>query len=145
MNLLAGDIGGTKTNLAIVSSSSGAHRPLAEAAHVQRLLWASTGVKNTNYPDTLYMDALIGADTVNTVPPATLTAFVDHGAVAATLGDAIPNARLQMSQLAELGIDLNVITQKLQDDGVAAFVDSFESLMSSVAEKRHQLQQVRQR
>ena len=111
-----------------------------QGAHVQRLLWASTGVKNPSYPDTLYMDALIGADTVNTVPPATLTAFMEHGSVAAALGESIPNARLQMSQLAELGVDLDAITQKLQDDGVAAFVKSFESLMASVAEKRERLQ-----
>lgn len=114
---------------------------LAEkGARVQRPLWASTGSKNPAYPDTLYIDQLIGADTVNTVPPATLTAFRDHGTVAAPLGENLDEALDQLAQLAALNIDLNAITQKLQDDGVAAFAKSFESLIASVAAKRQKLQ-----
>ena len=110
---------------------------LAEAgASVQRLLWASTGTKNPSYPDTLYVDQMIGADTVNTVPPATLNAFLDHGVVAPTLAHGLDTAKAQLEQLADLGIDLKAITKKLQDEGVAAFAKSFESLMTSVEEKR---------
>lgn len=113
---------------------------LAEkGARVQRPLWASTGSKNPAYPDTLYIDQLIGADTVNTVPPATLTAFRDHGTVAAPLGENRDEALDQLARLAALNIDLNAITQKLQDDGVAAFAKSFATLIASVAAKRQKL------
>lgn len=111
-----------------------------KGARVQRPLWASTGVKNPIYPDTLYIDLLIGADTVNTVPPATLTAFRAHGTVAAPLGENLGEALDQLARLAALNIDLNAITQKLQDDGVAAFAKSFETLIASVADKRQKLQ-----
>jgi transaldolase/glucose-6-phosphate isomerase len=111
----------------------------AQGARVQRPLWASTGTKNPHYPDTLYVDSLIGPHTVNTVPPATLQAFLDHGAVAATLEAGVDEARADLARLAELGLDLDAITQKLQDDGVAAFAKSFESLMASIAEKRDRL------
>jgi transaldolase/glucose-6-phosphate isomerase len=117
--------------------SGGRWQKLAKAgARMQRLLWASTGAKNPSYPDTLYLDQLIGADTVNTVPPATLNAFLDHGVVAATLEQSLDTAKTQLAQLADLGIDLKAITQKLQDDGVAAFAKSFESLMAGIEEKR---------
>jgi transaldolase/glucose-6-phosphate isomerase len=114
-------------------------RLAARGARVQRPLWASTGTKNPLYPDTLYLDALIGPDTVNTVPPATLTAFMDHGTVAPALEKGMEEAREQLANLASLGIDLAAITQQLQDDGVAAFARSFESLMAGVAEKRDRL------
>jgi len=122
-------------------------RLAAQGARVQRPLWASTSTKNPLYPDTLYVDGLIGPDTVNTVPPATLNAFRDHGTVAptlevgpsASLRAGLDEARLQLARLAELGVDLDAITQKLQDDGVAAFAKSFESLMATIAEKREQL------
>ncbi len=104
-------------------------------AQVQRLLWASTGTKNRNYPDTLYLDELIGPHTVNTVPPATLQAYLDHGRVQATLDEGIDKARDQIDRIARLGIDLDAITDKLQEDGVASFAQSFESLMSSIGEK----------
>lgn len=112
----------------------------AKGARVQRPLWASTSTKNPTYPDTLYVDNLIGADTVNTVPPATLTAFRDHGTAALTLGQGLDEAKVQLAQLADLEVDLDAITRKLQDDGVAAFAKSFESLLASVAEKRDRLQ-----
>ena len=113
---------------------------LAEkGAQVQRVLWASTGTKNPAYTDTLYVDELIGPDTVNTLPPSTLDHFMDHGLVADTLTRNVDEARQQLNQLAELGIDLESITQQLQDDGVASFAKSFDSLMQGIAEKRDRL------
>ena len=113
---------------------------LAEkGARVQRPLWASTGAKNPSYPDTLYVDSLIGPDMVNTLPPATLQAFMDHGQVAATIEPDVGDARARLAKLAQLDIDLEAITQKLQDDGVAAFAQAFESLMASIAGKREKL------
>jgi transaldolase/glucose-6-phosphate isomerase len=114
-------------------------RLAAQGARVQRPLWASTSTKNPVYPDTLYVDALIGADTVNTVPPATLDAFLEHGTVAATLESEMDKAREQLDQLADQGVDLEAITEKLQEDGVASFANAFESLMSSIAGKREEL------
>jgi len=111
----------------------------AKKAQVQRPLWASTGTKNPQYPDTLYVDTLIGAHTVNTVPPATLTAFLDHGKVASTLDAGMDEAATQLAQLQALGIDLNAVTKKLLDEGLVAFVKSFETLMASVTEKRDRL------
>ena len=110
-----------------------------KGARVQRPLWASTGVKNPLYPDTMYVDQLIGADTVNTVPPATLNSFLDHGTVAQTLDKGLEEAQSQLQELAKLGIDLQAITAQLQKDGVAAFASAFQSLMSSIEEKRNEL------
>lgn len=93
------------------------------------------------------MDQLIGADTVNTVPPATLNAFLDHGAVADTLGENAAEAWAQLAQLAQLAaldIDLASVTQKLQDEGVAAFAGSFDVLLQSIVEKQQKLQVKRQ-
>ena len=108
-------------------------------ARVQRPLWASTSTKNPAYPDTLYVDTLIGPDTVNTVPPATVDAFIDHGTVAATLTDGVAEAASQLKALAEAGVDLDAITDKLQVDGVGSFAKSFESLMDSVDGKRRMI------
>ncbi len=108
----------------------------AAGAQVQRLLWASTGSKNPLYPDTIYVDELIGPATVNTVPPATFNAFLDHGTVATTLTEGVAEANAQVSELESLGIDLSQITQKLQDDGVKSFAQSFEVLMASIEGKR---------
>lgn len=112
---------------------------VAQGAGVQRPLWASTGTKNPSYPDTLYVDSLIGPDTVNTAPPATLEAFLDHGHVAATIGTGVNEAYDHLTRLAELGIDLDKITQMLLDDGVASFAKAFESLLASIAEKQQRL------
>jgi transaldolase len=106
---------------------------------VQRPLWASTSSKNPAYPDTLYVDNLIGPDTVNTLPPATLDDFLDHGKVDATVETDVDGARMRMAELAELGIDLDAITDKVLDEGVAAFAKSFEGLIASIAEKRQEL------
>ena len=118
-------------------------RLAASGARVQRPLWASTAVKNPDYPDTLYVDALIGPDTVNTVPPALLNALLDHATVTPTLKDSAEEVHADLERLAErlgeAGVDLDAVTQKLQDDGVAAFAESFESLMESIEEKRKRL------
>jgi len=111
----------------------------ARGARVQRPLWASTGVKNPDYSDTLYVDNLIGPDTVNTMPPAALDLFLDHGSVAATLEQHLDEARAHLDRLADAGIDLEAITDTLLDEGVAAFAQSFESLMAGIATKRRQL------
>jgi len=112
----------------------------AQGAGVQRVLWASTGTKNALYPDTLYVDELIGADTVNTLPPATLNAFLDHGTVAPTVSAGLDEAEAQVGELTEYGIDLDTITGKLQEDGVASFAQSFETLMQGIADKKSRLQ-----
>jgi transaldolase/glucose-6-phosphate isomerase len=114
-------------------------RLAALGARVQRPLWASTSTKNPLYPDTLYVDALIGPDTVNTMPPATVNAFIDHGTVALTLESAMDEARDQLTCLADVGVDLDAITQQLQDEGVGSFAKAFESLMASIADKRERL------
>ena len=108
----------------------------AQGARVQRPLWASTGTKNPNYSDVLYVESLIGPDTVNTLPPATFTAFRDHGKARLTIEENLDEARSMLAKLAEVGIDLKQVCQKLQDDGVKAFADSFESLMQSITSKR---------
>jgi transaldolase len=106
-----------------------------KGARVQRVLWASTSTKNRAYPDNLYVDELIGPDTVNTLPPSTLESFMDHGRVAQTLTRGLAEAQSQLAKLADLGIDLEAITQKLQDDGVVAFAQPFKKLLESIAEK----------
>ncbi|GAB4512586.1 MAG: bifunctional transaldolase/phosoglucose isomerase [Anaerolineae bacterium] len=108
----------------------------AAGAHVQRPLWASTGTKNQAYADTMYVDNLIGKDTVNTLPPATLTAFKDHGqARGETILEDIDNAETILDKLAEVGIDMQTVTKRLQADGVEAFIESFEQLIEQVAAK----------
>ncbi len=119
-------------------------RLAAHGARKQRVLWGSTGTKNPTYSDTLYVDGLIGPDTVNAVPPATLQAFLDHGNIATTLQDGLENARDDLDQLAGLGIDLDAITEQLQEEGVAAFEKSFNNLMASISEKRERLAADRQ-
>jgi transaldolase len=105
-------------------------------ARLQRPLWGSTGTKNPLYPDTLYVDALIGADTVNTVPPATLHAFLDHGKVGSVMATDLEGARLRLSRLSQVGIDLARVTSELQKEGVTAFAKSFDALMGSIAGRR---------
>jgi transaldolase / glucose-6-phosphate isomerase len=105
-------------------------------AHVQRPLWASTGTKNPAYRDTYYIEELIGPDTVNTVPPATFSAFRDHGRVRASLEENLDQARETIKELAANGIDLKQVTQQLQDEGVKAFMDSFHTLSDSIRAKQ---------
>lgn len=108
----------------------------AKGAQAQRPLWASTGTKNPTYKDTLYVEELIGPDTVDTVPPATYTAFRDHGLVRLSLEEDLDGARTTIQQLADAGVDLPAVMQQLQEEGVQAFIDSFSSLMDSIASKR---------
>ncbi|MFN7943945.1 MAG: bifunctional transaldolase/phosoglucose isomerase [Blastocatellia bacterium] len=112
-------------------------RVLADkGARVQRPLWASTGTKNPQYSDVLYVDSLIGPDTVNTVPPATFTAYRDHGQPALTLETGLDEARQVFSDLAAIGLNLSQVTQQLQDEGVRSFMDSFNSLTDAITSKR---------
>jgi len=109
-----------------------------EGARVQRPLWASTSTKNPEYPDTLYVDSLIGEHTVDTTPPDTLEAFLDHGTVATTVADDLDEAIATLEKLADLGIDLSVETEGLQDEGVVKFEKPFASMMDSLEAKRQQ-------
>ena len=108
-------------------------------ARVQKLLWASTGVKNPNYPDTLYVDALIGPHTVNTLPPTTLEGFLDHGSVCESVTEGLDLALSRLSRLASLGIDLSEVTEKLQQDGLDQFMKAYESLLAGIGKKRDAL------
>ena len=110
-------------------------RLAAEGAMPQRLLWASTGTKNPAYPDTLYLDSLIGPDTVNTVPPKTLDAFRDHGTAAATLTQDVAEAQRVLEQADRLGLDLAGVTDALVEEGVASFSKAFDELLASIAAK----------
>jgi transaldolase/glucose-6-phosphate isomerase len=108
----------------------------AKGARVQRLLWASTGTKNKAYSDTMYVDELIGRDTINTVPPATLEAFRDHGTPKETLTQDVDAARQALADFAKAGISLDATTDKLTKDGVQLFADAFDHLLGAVAGKR---------
>lgn len=106
-------------------------------ARVQRPLWASTSTKNPNYRDVLYVEELIGPETVNTLPLATLEAFRDHGRVrGATVQDGWADAEQELGALADLGIDLNAITERLQVDGVELFAESYSKVMAALEKKR---------
>ena len=107
----------------------------AKGAMPQRLLWASTGTKNPDYPDTLYLDTLIGPNTVNTVPPKTLDAFRDHGTVAQTLGADVDAARHVLAEADRLGLDLPGVTDILVEEGVTSFAKAFDDLLGSIAAK----------
>ena len=107
-----------------------------KGARVQRMLWASTGTKNPRYSDTLYVDTLIGPDTINTMPAATLAAYRDHGKPAARIEEGLDDARAVMQQLAQGGIDLAAVTRKLEDQGVESFAKDYEKLLAALAEKR---------
>ncbi|HWE99591.1 MAG TPA: bifunctional transaldolase/phosoglucose isomerase [Caulobacteraceae bacterium] len=111
----------------------------AAGARPQRLLWASTGTKDPSYPDTLYVDSLIGPDTVNTMPPATMDAFRDHGTVAETLAADLDAARQVLAEAQRLGLDLDGVTQELVTDGVDKFSEAFDQLLGAVASKRSKM------
>jgi transaldolase len=113
---------------------------LAErGAKVQRPLWASTSTKNPDYVDTLYVDTLIGPDTVNTMPEATLDAFDDHGTVARTV-DADPESAAQvLARITEVGVDLDDVSRVLEDQGVASFAKSFDELITALQAKAEAL------
>lgn len=113
---------------------------VSRGARTQRPLWASTSTKDPSYPDTLYVDSLIGPDTVNTIPDATLEAFLDHGMVERTLDVGIDAARAVLADIAALGIDLDDVAVQLEDEGVAAFEGSFTALLDSLQAKAAELQ-----
>ncbi|MGZ6133774.1 MAG: transaldolase [Myxococcaceae bacterium] len=104
----------------------------AKGAKTQRVLWASTGTKNPKYSDVLYIEELIGRDTVNTIPPATLDAFRDHGKVRPTLEQGLDEADAVMRKLEQAGISMKAVTDQLVEDGVKSFSESFEQLISAV-------------
>jgi transaldolase len=108
---------------------------VARGARVQRPLWASTSTKNPAYPDLLYVDTLIGPDTVNTLPDATVEAFLDHGTAARTVDKGADEARATLDRLAALGIDMGDVAATLEDEGVAAFVKSYDELLQALQDK----------
>lgn len=106
-------------------------------AHVQRPLWASTSTKNPNYRDVLYVEELIGPETVNTLPPETLKAFREHGRVrGSTVLEGWAEAEQDMKALAEFGIDFNAVAEKLQTDGIASFAQAYDKVMAALDRKR---------
>lgn len=110
-------------------------RLAAAGAVPQRLLWASTSAKNPAYRDVVYVEELIGRDTVNTMPPETIDAFRDHGVAQATLGEGLTEARKQLEELAALGVALDSATDELLADGVAKFVEPFRQLLGAISTK----------
>src|SRR5215467_1525773 len=109
---------------------------LAKAgARTQRCLWASTSTKDPRYPDTYYVEELIGPETVDTIPPATLAAFREHGEVRRSIDENVDLARRQLKQLAEIGVDMGQVTHELEVEGVDQFVKSFENLLDTLRKK----------
>ncbi|HET7234181.1 MAG TPA: transaldolase family protein, partial [Longimicrobium sp.] len=113
----------------------------AQGAHVQRPLWASTSTKNPAYRDVIYVEELIGPDTVNTVPLATLKAFADHGQVRRTVDIDLDRARADLATLQELGVSLDDVTTQLQVEGVEKFAKSFRQMIQAVGEKLERVAQ----
>ncbi len=107
----------------------------AAGAKPQRLLWASTGTKNPSLSDVLYIESLIGENTVNTIPPATALAFNDHGHCASTLGQHLEKSAMEFSQLKNLGVDVNAAMIQLENEGVEAFKTSFDNLLAAIQHK----------
>ena len=114
----------------------------SKGAVVQRPLWGSTGTKNPAYSDLLYVDTLIGPHTVNTVPPATYSAILDHGKPSHTVELDLEGARKLLGDIAGAGIDMKWVLQKLEDDGVSAFEKSFDGLYKNLVDKRDQFAKV---
>lgn len=108
----------------------------AEGAAVQRPLWASTSVKSPAYRDVMYVEDLIGPHTVNTMPRPTIAAFVDHGVVERTVDRDVEQARAVMAALSAAGIDMGAVTDQLEEEGIAAFVKSYDALIAGVESKR---------
>ncbi len=138
---LAGTIGIANARLAYaafeeITASDRWRRLAAKGANVQRPLWASTGTKNPAYSDVLYLDELIGRDTVNTVPPDTLRKFEDHGTVAPTLAGHEDAARQRMERLARAGVDFDDVTRVLEDEGIEKFEKSSAALLAAIGRKR---------
>jgi transaldolase len=111
----------------------------ARGARLQRPLWASTSTKNPAYPDTLYVDTLIGPDTVNTMPPQTLAAFNDHGTVEVTIGNDLDAARRLFTRLPALGVPIEALIAELEGEGVVAFAKSYDALLATLESRRQTL------
>jgi transaldolase len=111
----------------------------ASGASTQRCLWASTSTKNPEYRDVMYVEQLIGPETVNTMPKETIEAFQEHGEVRPTLEEGLDEARALLDELAAAGVDYDDVTRVLEEEGVQKFADSFEELLEGVAAKRAQL------
>ncbi len=111
----------------------------AKGAHVQRPLWASTSTKNKAYPDLLYVDNLIGPNTVNTLPEATIAAFEDHGTLARTVDQGVDAAREAIDGLASYGVDFADVARVLEDEGVATFAKAFDELIQALTDKANAL------
>jgi len=107
------------------------------SARVQRLLWGSTGVKNPDYSDLKYVEALIGADTVNTVPVETLAAYRDHGDPKIRIEEDVERAGQLLARLPELDINLGAVTQQLEDEGIEKFTKPFDKLMAALLKMSH--------
>jgi transaldolase len=114
-------------------------RLAAKGAHPQRPLWASTSTKEPSYPDTLYVDSLIGPDTVDTMPEATIAAFEDHGTLARTIDRGVDDAEALMRTLAEVGVGMGDVGRTLEDQGVASFHESFAHVLGALETKARQL------
>ena len=115
------------------------NRLAVNGARVQRPLWASTSTKNPLYPDTLYVDQLIGPDTVNTLPENTIRAFQDHGSVARTIDVDVSDAEHVMRAMSAAGVDMDAVGRMLENDGIAAFQESFTHVIGTLAAKCHTL------
>ena len=113
---------------------------VARGARVQRPLWASTSTKNPDFPDTLYVDTLIGPDTVNTLPDNTLEAFADHGTVARTVDADVAEAKRIWEQLAVVGVDMDDVADQLERAGVSSFQKAFDELIDALSSKAADLQ-----
>lgn len=111
----------------------------AAGAHVQRCLWASTSTKNPDYRDVLYVEELIGPDTVNTMPLDTIEAFLDHGDVRRTLDEGLDDARQALREVEASGISMETVTAELLDEGMASFAKSFDELIDTIESKRKEL------
>ena len=111
----------------------------ARGARLQRPLWASTSTKNPAYPDTLYVDSLIGPDTINTMPEGTIEAFEARGTVACTLTEGLDEAEDLLSRLAQVGVEISEVTRVLEEEGVAAFTKSFDELLGALEAKAAEL------
>jgi transaldolase len=111
----------------------------AKGAKPQRCLWASTSTKNPNYRDVLYVEQLIGPHTVDTMPPATIQAFLDHGVVERTLDRDVDRARAELAALEDAGVSMDQVTAQLQQDGVKLFANSFNELIDTISKKREEM------
>ncbi|HKW03841.1 MAG TPA: bifunctional transaldolase/phosoglucose isomerase [Nitrososphaerales archaeon] len=108
----------------------------SKGARIQRVLWASTGTKNPDYSDTLYVDNLIGPDTINTIPPATLKAALDHGKVTRSVESGTEEAKKNMYELSKVGVDFDSIAMELEDEGIEKFIQSIDSIFEKISQKR---------